>query len=111
MCIIHCVAPPVLLVVAPLLLESYWHAFFFLLALIFATLSLSSGYRRHRHHRVAGLIGIGLLLLGAALVIEYYLPIPLLSSGTTLLGGCILITGHLLNLRYRNQLFATKNPE
>ena len=99
LCILHCVATPLLLVVLPALevLERQTHAFFALSILCIGLLAFVPGYRRHRRWRVVllGLVGFGMLSSGVLV------PEAAMSETAevvlTVLGGATLITAHLRN--------------
>jgi peptidoglycan/LPS O-acetylase OafA/YrhL len=99
LCILHCVATPMLAVALPALelLERPAHTAFAVAILGIGLIAFIPGYRRHRRASVAllGLLGFGLLSAGVVL------PEGTLGEGTetalTVLGGALLITAHLRN--------------
>ena len=99
LCILHCVATPLLVVMLPALeaLERQTHAVFALSILCIGLLAFVSGYRRHRRRRVVllGLAGFGMLSAGVLV------PEGAMSEeaeiAVTVLGGATLITAHLRN--------------
>jgi hypothetical protein len=104
LCVFHCLATPVLLVLFPIiggtLFASHaFHALLLLLVLPTSTLALYLGYRRHRRPLALwlGVVGMAILLVAALLGPE------VLSAGgeraTTSAGGIVLATAHFINLR------------
>jgi hypothetical protein len=99
LCILHCVATPLLAVALPTLelLERPAHTAFAVAILCIGLLAFIPGYRQHRRLSVllVGLLGFGLLSAS-----------PLLRAGSlsestetslTMLGGVLLIAAHLRN--------------
>jgi len=99
LCILHCVATPLLVVALPALevLERQTHAVFALSILCIGSLAFVPGYRRHRRWRVVllGLAGFGMLSAGV-LVPEGAMS-ETAEVAVTVLGGATLITAHLRN--------------
>ncbi|NBC14995.1 MAG: MerC family mercury resistance protein [Gammaproteobacteria bacterium] len=99
LCILHCVATPVMAVALPAaeLLERPAHTAFAVGILCIGLLAFIPGYRRHRRWPVVLLALLGFGLLSAGVV----LPPGTLGEGAekalTLLGGALLITAHLRN--------------
>lgn len=99
LCIVHCVATPLLVVVLPALelLERPTHAVLTLVVLCVGLLAFLPGYRRHRRWRVVllGLVGFGMLSAGVLV------PGDGISEGAeialTVVGGITLIAAHLRN--------------
>ena len=104
-CIIHCLALPLLLAALPFLGESFFggHGFheWLLVAVVPVSLvALGFGYRRHGDANVLKLGGAGLALL--AFATYGYRLIGLSEDWERLIsiaGGLIHATGHLLNFR------------
>jgi len=99
LCILHCVATPLLVIALPALevLERQTHAAFALGILCIGLLAFIPGYRRHRRSRVVllGLVGFGMLTAGV-LVPEGAMS-ETAEVTVTVLGGATLITAHLRN--------------
>lgn len=99
LCILHCVATPLLVIALPALevLERQTHAAFALSILCIGLLAFVPGYRRHRRWRVVllGLVGFGMLSVGV-LVPEGAIS-ETVEVAITVLGGATLITAHLRN--------------
>lgn len=112
-CLIHCLALPLAILLAPAL--SHWltlpegvHAAILLLALPAALIAMSDGWRRHRRMApaVLAMLGLGLLALGLAAhegwiaAADRELVDRLLTSA----GAVSLAAAHLLNWRLRHRL-------
>jgi hypothetical protein len=99
LCILHCVATPLLLVVLPTLeiFERQTHALFALSILCIGLLAFVPGYRRHGRWRVVllGLVGFG--MLSAGVLVPKATMRETAEVVTTVLGGATLITAHLRN--------------
>jgi len=104
LCVVHCLATPILLVLFPIiggtLFASHaFHALLLLLVLPTSTVALYLGYRRHGAPLALrlGVLGMGILLVAAALGPE------ILGDGgeraTTSAGGVVLAVAHFINLR------------
>ena len=73
LCVVHCLALPVLIAVLPFLAhfgDDHWHAEVLIVVLPVSLLAFSLGYRRHRNRPViaAGLDGAMLLVIGGTVV-------------------------------------------
>lgn len=111
-CLVHCLALPLVLLLAPAL--SRWlalpegvHAAILLLALPAAAMAMKDGWRRHRRWPPAILAaaGLGLLALGLA-AHEGWLAGVDPEAGDRLLtsaGALTLAAAHLLNWRWRHR--------
>ncbi|MCB1789160.1 MAG: MerC domain-containing protein [Gammaproteobacteria bacterium] len=99
LCVIHCLATPLLVVFLPILevVEKQTHAGFALAILGIGLLAFWPGYRRHRRWRIiaTAIIGFSLISMGVTA------PEGLLSESAeviaTILGGLILVTAHCYN--------------
>ena len=102
-CLVHCLLLPVLVPLLPLLsgvVESESvHEWLLVFLTVCAVLAFVPGYRAHRAWSVVGFGVVGVLLLaGGALAHD----LPVLSgldTPLTILGGLVLISTHLVNLR------------
>ena len=83
---------------------------FTLVAVALALVALVLGFRKHRSSKVAGLLGLGILGLLTARVIEMNTEqgcahhdhgetVSLLGPGVGILAGVILLFGHVMNIR------------
>lgn len=104
LCVAHCLATPVLLVLFPIvggtLFASHaFHALLLLLVLPTSTLALYLGYRRHGAPLALwlGMLGMGILVVAAVLGPEVLGPGG--ERATTSAGGMVLAVAHFINLR------------
>ena len=102
LCILHCLALPVLLLLVPILDETsveHFHVQALVFVLPVSVYALLRGYRWHRRRvlLVTGLIGIGLLLAGA-LWAHNYLGI-VADRLLTVCGSMVLAVTHYMNSR------------
>lgn len=103
LCLAHCLALPLLLLMLPGTLAVFArseaaHLWIFFLVAPFALIALALGYRRHRR-LLPGLLGsLGVACVGIALF-------PAVGEGgaklITIIGSLLLVSGHLLNWRER----------
>lgn len=109
LCIIHCLAAPILALALPIagLAHPFHEYFHFILALILWPMALWAfgvGYWCHRRIfiLIAGIFGMILISISALSTPENYLPMFHFFSAiphtlTTITGSLILVTAHLLN--------------
>lgn len=118
-CLIHCLALPLLLLLAPAL--SRWialpegvHAAILLLALPAAAIAMRDGWRRHRRMVPAGFAAIGLGLLAVGLSAhEGWIATANPEAADRLLtsvGALTLAAAHLVNWRWRHRGVGHKLP-
>ncbi|MBB6425304.1 MerC domain-containing protein [Sphingopyxis sp. JAI128] len=103
LCLMHCLALPLLLVLLPTAADAFVRseAFHYVavgLAAPFALLAFALGFRRHGEVRPAlfGAAGIGCLLVALFPGIDHGASIAI-----TITGSLLLIAGHLINWRLR----------
>ncbi|GFE74878.1 MULTISPECIES: MerC domain-containing protein [Novosphingobium] len=103
LCMLHCLALPVLLFLLPGLLGTFFQSDLFHLAALglVAPAALAAfllGYRRHGAAGPAllGVAGIAFLVLGVL-----HAPLPLGETGLTVAGSLLLVGGHAWNWRKR----------
>ncbi|HJS11160.1 MerC family mercury resistance protein [Sphingopyxis sp.] len=118
-CLIHCLALPLLLLIAPAL--SRWialpegvHAAILLLALPAAVIAMRDGWRRHRRlvPTVFAVSGLGLLALGLS-AHEGWIAVADPEAADRLMtsvGALTLAAAHLVNWRWRHRGGAHKLP-
>ncbi|MGE0174879.1 MAG: MerC domain-containing protein [Oligoflexales bacterium] len=105
LCIIHCFAMPVILIVSPfyhLVLDNlHFHQNLFVVLLGIALWSLYRGFRSHQNQNVLiyGAIGLFILLLVAMIPHSHNTYENVLISGFNSLGSVLLVVAHVLNLR------------
>jgi hypothetical protein len=112
-CLIHCLALPLLILLAPALaawiaIPEWAHAVILMLALPAAMLAMADGWRRHGRALPVLLAGAGLGLLAAGLAAhEGWLALAdpdIADRLLTTVGAVTLATAHLLNWRWRHDL-------
>ncbi len=104
-CLAHCLAVPILLVLAPWLSlgalgEEWLHLTMVVLIVPLSLIAFRLGYRRNAPRRVLvpGLTGLTLVVLAAVLEATHAVGHDL-AAGMTSVGGVALIIGHWRNLR------------
>ncbi|MEO0425740.1 MAG: MerC domain-containing protein [Pseudomonadota bacterium] len=108
LCLVHCLALPLVLSIAPwivpgMVADERFHLWAVLLALPISVIGISRGVLGHRHTVVAALAGLGLLsLLAGALWVEGKNQEILFS----VFGATVLAGAHLLNWRLSRGLRA-----
>lgn len=103
LCLVHCLALPVLVLVAPALeaavlgTESPVHWVLLALALPVSCYALWHGFRHHGHRSVLvlGVVGLALMLFAVSHVVDRALEMPL-----TVVGVVLLLVAHVRNLRH-----------
>lgn len=103
-CLVHCLALPLLLVMFPLLGEFFvphetFHQLILVAVLPTTILALGSGYYRHRRLGVLALGALGLMGLIAAAFTVHRLGAEDLERTITIAGGLILAGAHGWNFR------------
>ncbi len=101
LCMIHCLALPVLLTgLATAAVAESFHLWVALLIVPVALVAALPSYRTHRQRGVLWLLGTGVLLLFAALLLE-----PVVGqtgeNAVTVAGGVLLVAGHWKNWHAR----------
>jgi hypothetical protein len=110
-CVVHCLALPLLILLAPALgtwiaTPEWVHAAILMLALLAATFAMKDGWRRHGRLAPAALAATGFGFLAAGLAAhENWLALADPETADRLLtslGAVTLATAHLLNWRWRH---------
>ena len=104
LCIVHCLATPILLVMVPSLsvLGLEGEAFHKLLLFVIVPTSLASlylGCRQHDTYNIFAIGGLGLTLLISALLVEGLPNAETLEKLVTVAGGLVLSVAHVMNYR------------
>lgn len=110
-CLVHCLALPLLILLAPALgtwiaMPEWVHAAILMVALPAATLAMKDGWRRHGRALPALLAAAGIGLLAAGLAAhEGWMALvnpETADRWLTSMGAVALATAHLLNWRWRH---------
>jgi len=102
LCLVHCLALPLVIAVAPFLSElsdGHLHAQMLVVILPLSTIALAIGFRRHQSRRIIAWATAGMLLLvlgGTVMHTEFGL---LWDRGFTMAGSVILAVSHWYNSR------------
>ena len=109
LCVIHCLATPLLIVLLPgltaLQLENEAFHIWLLMAVVpTSLLSILIGCKQHQLYRVFLIVICGLLVLLSALLVEGLQHGEFLEKIITVLGACIVASGHILNFRLCREL-------
>ena len=106
LCVLHCLALPLLIVVAPFLgqfAEGHLHAQMLVIVLPLSSLALTLGFRRHRSLQIiaAGVVGMLLLTLGGTVMHDQFGIVA--DRIFTISGAIILSVSHWFNSRSGHQ--------
>jgi len=104
-CLVHCLALPLVIAAMPALTNVLdvpisFHLVMLALALPISGFALMTGFRRHGAVLPAIVGGVGLVLLAAGTLL---LSKPALETGVTVMGGLLLAGAHIKNWRLRHQ--------
>lgn len=102
LCLLHCLALPLLLVTVPALSQlsnGHLHAQILVVAIPVSAIALGIGYRRHANRRVAtfGILGMLLLVIGGTVAHSYYGLAA--DRSLTIAGALVLAVTHYFNSR------------
>ena len=102
LCLIHCLALPVLIAFAPVLLKSLpgdevTHRSLAVIIGFVGFLAFRSGYKVHGRRWLLGLFLFGLMLVSAAAVLGDAILTSYGEAAITVCGGLILVAAHLFN--------------
>ena len=103
-CLLHCLALPVLLTIAPitqtgLLYEQTFHLVLLWFILPVSLIALGIGCRQHKDLLILLLGGTGLSLLLFAGLVGHSVLTPTAERGVTIVAGLILAAAHLRNFK------------
>lgn len=102
LCVLHCLALPILIVAAPLaagLAGTHWHAPMLLLVVPLSVVAIVIGYRKHGNLTVPWLGALALTLLVAGGTVAHY-RYGAAADGVLTIGGSLLLACvHLRNSR------------
>ena len=102
LCVVHCLALPLLIIVAPFLgqfFDGHFHAQLLVVVLPLSTGALALGYRRHRNPHIlfAGILGMLLLTIGGTVMHSQFGIVA--DRIFTIAGALVLATSHWFNGR------------
>jgi len=112
LCLVHCLAVPLLLLVFPSVALAFFTHELFHQALLFGIVPLSFialfyGFRLHQNMSVVAAISIGLMFLLAAVLIDHHALEAILGhygeAILTVIGSVTLAIGHVRNSRFSHQ--------
>lgn len=100
LCLVHCLALPVLIAFAPVLLRSLpgddvTHRALAVVIGFVGFLAFRSGYKVHRRRWLLGLFVSGLILISVAAVLGDAILTSYSEAAITVCGGLFLVTAHL----------------
>ena len=102
LCLVHCLALPVLIAFAPVLLKNLpgddvTHRALAVVIGMVGFLAFRSGYKVHRRRWLLGLFVLGLILISVAAVLGDAVLTSYGEAAITVCGGLMLVTAHLFN--------------
>ena len=102
LCLVHCLALPLLIVLAPVVLrglpgDAVTHRALAITILPVGLFAFRSGYRVHRRRWVLAVFVAGLLLVSTAALFGEEFLTGYSEVAVTVCGGILLVTAHLLN--------------
>lgn len=102
-CLVHCLLLPLIVPLLPLLAglaeaEAFHEGLLVLLSLC-AIVAFVPGYRAHRLLSVVLFGGLGVALLAGGVLAHDWPPLAGFDTPLTVIGGLVLVSTHLLNLR------------
>ena len=102
LCVVHCLAFPLLIVAAPLFgqfTDGHFHAQMLVVVIPLSTAALVFGFRRHNLSRVVltGIVGMVLMTLGGTVMHEYFGIVA--DRAFTIVGAIVLAQSHWENSR------------
>lgn len=101
LCVMHCVASPVIAMVVPVIAlnEGTTHGVLALAVLSFGLLAFVPGYRLHGRLGLIGLGALGVLLIWGSALLPEAVANEALETVLTVAGGAIMVVAHLHNIR------------
>lgn len=103
LCLLHCLALPLLVVVLPFLgtvAAEQWHGPMLLVVVPVSGVAFSLGFRRHRRRDIiaTGMVGMGLMIAGGT--VAHYLLGLTADRVLTIAGSVVLAIAHYHNSRF-----------
>lgn len=103
LCIVHCLAVPLVVAVLPIaalgLGGSHFHGLMLWLVVPVSVLGFALGYRVHRNPRVVGAGALGVAVLAVAAVYGHDAWPELAEAGVSVVGSLVLAAAHWVNFR------------
>ncbi|MCL2656655.1 MAG: MerC domain-containing protein [Betaproteobacteria bacterium] len=102
LCLVHCLALPVLIPLLPMLAlmgHTEVHGLFLIPIISLTGLGILPGFLRHRSRPMLAAAAVGVSLCSAAVGAEALFGLHALDTPLTIAGGLSLISAHLINLR------------
>lgn len=102
LCIVHCLALPILLIAVPVMAEfasTHWHLPMLLFAVPVSVVAIVMGYRRHGNLAIVGWAALGLALLIAGATVGHNFFGPAADRSLTVAGSLLLAAVHWQNSR------------
>lgn len=104
LCVVHCLASPLLIVLLPSLTalqldNEAFHGWLLMAVIPSSLFSLLMGCKQHQFYRVLVIGFFGLLILISAVLVEGFQHGEVLEKVLTVIGACIMALGHYLNFR------------
>ena len=103
LCVLHCLAMPLVLLLLPFLgqlTDGHFHLQMLIVVVPVSTIALSLGYRRHRRLAVLAAGAAGLLLLFVGGTWMHYEIGIIADRATTIAGSLLLASAHFYNSRF-----------
>ena len=102
LCLIHCLAIPVFIAFAPVILKNLpgddaTHRALAVVIAFVGFLAFRSGYKLHRRRWLLWLFSLGLLLISVAAALGEEILTGYGEAAITVVGGILLVTAHLFN--------------
>ena len=104
LCLVHCLALPLLVAFYPVafvlaLSEEFFHWAMVMMAIPISTTSLFVGCQKHEKRQVLLVGGLGLVLLVAPFAVSHEVTDEQMEVVVTVLGALLLATAHIMNFR------------
>lgn len=105
-CVVHCLALPLLMIVFPtlalaILSDEAFHQWLLYAILPISCIALSVGFMHHRNWSVLGISAVGLTILVGTGFIDHEVMVHEMEVLLTVMGSAIIAYGHFRNSRLR----------
>jgi hypothetical protein len=107
-CLIHCLALPVVSIILPALNIAFFnfeqfHQLIFLLVASFGVLAFAVGFRVHKNFKLLLFSVFSIAVIGIATILEHYID-EKIAHALNAFGSLLVIAAHLLNLKLQRQM-------